>query len=37
MKQAGIRHVYEEFDDTHSGIDYRIETSLPILYKALKP
>jgi S-formylglutathione hydrolase FrmB len=37
MKLAGIKHVYEEFDDTHSGIDYRIETSLPVLYKALKP
>ena len=36
MKQAGVKHVYEEFDDTHSGIDYRIETSLPFLYKALK-
>ncbi len=36
MKLAGIKHVYEEFDDTHSGIDYRIESSLPVLYKVLK-
>ncbi len=33
---AGIQHVYEEFDDAHSGIDYRLETSLPFLYRALK-
>lgn len=32
-----IPHVYEEFDDTHSGIDYRHEISLPLLYKALQP
>jgi S-formylglutathione hydrolase FrmB len=36
LKLAGIKHVYEEFDDTHSGIDYRIETSLPFLYRAIK-
>ncbi len=33
----GIRHTYEEFDDTHSSIDYRMNVSLPFLYKALKP
>jgi S-formylglutathione hydrolase FrmB len=37
LKLAGIKHVYEEFDDTHSGIDYRMDASLPFLYKALKP
>ena len=37
MKAAGVRHCYEEFDDTHSGIDYRMELSLPFLVKALKP
>ena len=26
-----------DFDDTHSGVDYRMERSLPFLYKALKP
>ena len=36
MKLAGIKHTYEEFDDTHSGIDYRIEASLPVLVRALK-
>jgi S-formylglutathione hydrolase FrmB len=36
LKLAGVKHTYEEFDDTHSGIDYRIETSLPTLYRALK-
>lgn len=34
---AGVKHVYEEFDDTHSGIDYRMEKSLPYLVKCLKP
>lgn len=33
----GIAHRYEEFDDNHSGIDYRMEYSLPFLYRALKP
>jgi len=31
-----IRHVYEEFEDTHSDIDYRYDVSLPLLWKALK-
>ena len=30
-----IRHVYEEFDDTHSNISYRYDVSLPLLSKAL--
>ena len=37
LAKAGVKHVYEEFDDTHSGVDYRMERSLPFLYKALKP
>ena len=37
LSKAGIRHVYEEFDDTHSDIDYRMDASLPFLYRALKP
>jgi S-formylglutathione hydrolase FrmB len=37
LAAAGIRHTYEEFDDTHSDIDYRMDTSLPFLYRALKP
>jgi S-formylglutathione hydrolase FrmB len=32
----GVKHVYEEFDDTHSSIDYRMNVSLPYLYKAVK-
>jgi S-formylglutathione hydrolase FrmB len=36
LKLAGVKHTYEEFDDTHSSIDYRIESSLPVLYKAIK-
>ena len=34
---AKVKHTYEEFDDTHSGVDYRMERSLPFLYRALKP
>jgi S-formylglutathione hydrolase FrmB len=34
---AGIRHRYEEFDDNHSDIDYRMDVSLPFLYRALRP
>ncbi|HEU4484973.1 MAG TPA: alpha/beta hydrolase-fold protein [Povalibacter sp.] len=36
LSEAGIRHTYEEFDDTHSDIDYRMDVSLPFLTKALK-
>jgi S-formylglutathione hydrolase FrmB len=35
LQKAGVKHVYEEFDDTHSGIDYRLERSLPFLTKVL--
>ena len=37
LHEAGIAHDYEEFDDTHSDIDYRMDVSLPFLYRALKP
>jgi S-formylglutathione hydrolase FrmB len=37
LAEAGIRHRYEEFDDDHSDIDYRMDVSLPFLYRALKP
>jgi S-formylglutathione hydrolase FrmB len=37
LAQHRIAHVYEEFDDNHSSIDYRMDASLPYLYKALKP
>jgi enterochelin esterase-like enzyme len=31
LKQHGVEHSYEEFDGTHSGIDYRMDISLPYL------
>ena len=37
LAAAKIKHMYEEFDDTHSSIDYRMDRSLPFLYRALKP
>jgi len=37
LTEAGVRHTYEEFDDNHSDIDYRMDVSLPLLYRALKP
>jgi S-formylglutathione hydrolase FrmB len=37
LAEAGIAHLYEEFDDDHSDIDYRMDVSLPFLYRALKP
>ena len=36
LRQARIDHVYEEFDDDHSDIDYRMDVSLPFLYRALR-
>ena len=32
---AGIKHRYEEFDDDHSDIDYRMDVSLPFLVETL--
>ncbi|RPI47575.1 MAG: enterochelin esterase [Betaproteobacteria bacterium] len=37
LSTARIAHTYEEFDDNHSDIDYRMDASLPFLYRALKP
>lgn len=37
LQEHGIEHRYEEFDDNHSGVDYRMDRSLPFLYRALKP
>ena len=37
LASAGIAHTYEEFDDNHSDVDYRMDVSLPFLYRALKP
>jgi len=36
LQQARIEHTYEEFDDTHSDVDYRMDVSLPFLAKALR-
>ena len=36
LSAARIRHTYEEFDDNHSDIDYRMDRSLPFLTKALR-
>jgi S-formylglutathione hydrolase FrmB len=36
LSEAGIGHRYEEFDGTHSGIDYRMDHSLPYLLRALR-
>jgi len=36
LHEAGIAHRYEEFDDTHSDIDYRYDVSLPFLSRALR-
>ena len=36
LTEAGIVHRYEEFPDTHSGIDYRMDRSLPYLTRALR-
>lgn len=35
LNAAGVGHIYEEFDDNHSSIDYRLDQSLPFLVKAL--
>jgi len=37
LAAAGIAHRYEEFDDDHSDVDYRMDVSLPFLYRALRP
>jgi S-formylglutathione hydrolase FrmB len=37
LAAAGIAHRYEEFDDDHSDIDYRMNESLPFLYRSLQP
>jgi len=35
LEAAGVEHVYEEFTDNHSSIDYRMDRSLPLLAQAL--
>jgi hypothetical protein len=35
LERLGVPHTYEEFADDHTGIDYRMDRSLPVLAKAL--
>ena len=35
LDELGVSHRYEEFADDHSGIDYRMDVSLPYLVKTL--
>jgi S-formylglutathione hydrolase FrmB len=35
LNELGIGHRYEEFPDNHSGVDYRMDESLPFLAQAL--
>jgi enterochelin esterase-like enzyme len=37
LEQLGIPHHYEEFDDDHSSVDYRMDRSLPLLAEVLGP
>jgi len=36
LRAAGIAHSYQEFNDDHSDIDYRMNVSLPYLTRALR-
>ena len=36
LSRYGVKHRYEEFDGTHSGIDGRMDISLPWLQRALR-
>jgi hypothetical protein len=35
LLRHGIEHVYAEFPDNHSSIDYRMDMSLPQIYRAI--
>jgi S-formylglutathione hydrolase FrmB len=35
LETLGVPHIYEEFPDDHTAVDYRMDKSLPILAKAL--
>jgi len=35
LEMLGVDHHFEEFDGTHSGMDWRLDISLPMLSKAL--
>jgi len=36
LNRHGIEHAYEEFPDNHSDLDYRLDSSLPYLYQAIR-
>ncbi|WP_223789310.1 alpha/beta hydrolase [Marinicella meishanensis] len=36
LEKADIEHTYNEFNGTHSGIDYRLDESLPFLYEKIQ-
>ncbi|MDP2316380.1 MAG: alpha/beta hydrolase-fold protein [Pseudomonadota bacterium] len=36
LEARGVAHRYEEFDDDHSDVDYRMDVSLPWLWETLK-
>jgi len=35
LRELGVTHVYEEFPDDHTKVDYRMDVSLPLLARAL--
>ena len=35
LEALGIAHRYEEFPDNHTGVDYRMDESLPFLVQAI--
>ncbi|MFH1680403.1 MAG: alpha/beta hydrolase-fold protein [Candidatus Eisenbacteria bacterium] len=35
LRARGVPHRYEEFDDDHTAVDYRMDVSLPYLYGAV--
>ena len=35
LEKMGVPHIYEEFADDHTAVDYRMDKSLPFLAKAL--
>jgi len=37
LRRRGVAHRYEEFDDGHMDISYRLDRSLPLLWKAIRP
>ena len=35
LNDYGVKHVYEEFADNHSDLDYRLDKSLPFLFREI--